>query len=140
MYVFITILTNFVHPTNAPVLPPPCLPSNTYLNVVTVDGMVMLVKLLPPNTASSSTVTKGGNVKVVKFVPAKQYAPIVVIEGGNEMLVRADQPLNADGLIPVTVYVVPSIMKLSNTVIEDNNLLSVVPPNTSAVPSPILYP
>ena len=71
MYAFITILTNFVQPPNAPELDPPCLPLNTYLNVVTVDGMVMLVKLLPENTPSSSTVTKGGNVKVVNLVLPK---------------------------------------------------------------------
>lgn len=140
MYVLITTLANFVQPPNAPLLEPPCLPSNTYLNVVSVDGMVMLVKPVLVNTDVSSTVTKGGNVNVVKLVLLKQESPIVTIVGGNEMLVRFVQPLNADGPTPVTVYVVPSITKLSNMVIEDNDLLAVVPLNTSAVPSPILYP
>jgi hypothetical protein len=88
MNVFITILTNFVQPPNAPELDPPCLPSKIYLNVVSVDGIVMLVKALPLNTDDSRVVTKGGNVKVVNPELAKQFQPIVLMEDGNEMPVR----------------------------------------------------
>ena len=95
MYVFTTIFTKLVQPTKGPVLDPPYLPSNIYLNAVTVDGMVMLVKVGIERTNSSSVVTKGGIVKLVKLVPLKHENAIVVIEGGNEMLVRFDQLLNA---------------------------------------------
>jgi hypothetical protein len=137
MNVFITIFVNCVQPPKGPELDPPCLPSKIYLIVVIVDGMVMLVKALLKNTRSSIVVTKGGKVKVVKPVPEKQLNPIVKMEGGNEMLVRFVVPLNAPSRMCVTVYVVPSITKLSNTVSDVDN--EDVPPNTSAVPNPILY-
>ena len=118
MYVCITISTKLVQFWNAPELLPPCLPLKFASMEVTFGGIVMLVRLVQPmNDSCSIVVTKGGIVKLVRLLQLpKQLIPIVSIVDGNEILARFIQLLNAESPIPVTVYVVPSITKLSKTV------------------------
>ena len=73
-YVFKTILVKLVQLINAPVLDPPCRPLKIPNIDVTVDGIIMLVRLMhPSNTRSSIVVTRGGIVKLAKLVQfAKQ--------------------------------------------------------------------